>query len=253
MAAGSRHAGRDREVEVGRAPRGDDGPAGTHRGVAQLAEHRSPKPGVAGSIPVSPASFRTAAAALLGALPGAGLLLDEAGTVLEAAPASAPLLGQPLERLRGASLFECFVESEALHALATRFRTGRGGTCEATTREGGERLHLHLEPLRYADARFGAAWAHRALPRDDVAAIADARHEINNLMMAVLGYAELLATHPGLPERARDRAHLLSEQAARLRTRLDELLQLSRRLTRALERMEPHTLEDKGVSHDTEP
>ncbi len=34
-------------------------PAGSpfYRGVAQLVEHRSPKPGVAGSSPVPPATF----------------------------------------------------------------------------------------------------------------------------------------------------------------------------------------------------
>lgn len=31
--------------------------AAKHRGVAQLVEHRSPKPGVAGSSPVSPAKL----------------------------------------------------------------------------------------------------------------------------------------------------------------------------------------------------
>ena len=34
------------------------GPAAGVRSVAQLVEHRSPKPGVAGSIPVTPATIK---------------------------------------------------------------------------------------------------------------------------------------------------------------------------------------------------
>src|ERR1700682_1511301 len=34
------------------------GDAGIHRSVAQLVEHRSPKPGVAGSSPATPANYR---------------------------------------------------------------------------------------------------------------------------------------------------------------------------------------------------
>lgn len=59
---------------------------------------------------------------------------------------------------------------------------------------------------------------------------AGAAHEINNPLTAILGYSDLLADDPALPERARATAGKIREQARRTRALLQNLLSFARQV-----------------------
>jgi signal transduction histidine kinase len=59
---------------------------------------------------------------------------------------------------------------------------------------------------------------------------AGAAHEINNPLTAILGYSDLLADDPALPERARETAGKIREQARRTRGLLQNLLSFARQV-----------------------
>lgn len=59
---------------------------------------------------------------------------------------------------------------------------------------------------------------------------AGAAHEINNPLTAILGYSDLLADDPGLPERARGTAGKIREQARRTRNLVQNLLSFARQV-----------------------
>jgi signal transduction histidine kinase len=49
------------------------------------------------------------------------------------------------------------------------------------------------------------------------------RHDINNLLMGLMGYVDLLLNTEGLPEDARTQAEAIARQADRIRERLADL------------------------------
>jgi signal transduction histidine kinase len=59
---------------------------------------------------------------------------------------------------------------------------------------------------------------------------AGAAHEINNPLTAILGYSDLLADDPGLPDRARTTAGKIREQARRTRNLVQNLLSFARQV-----------------------
>ncbi|HUL35276.1 MAG TPA: HAMP domain-containing sensor histidine kinase [Candidatus Eisenbacteria bacterium] len=59
---------------------------------------------------------------------------------------------------------------------------------------------------------------------------AGAAHEINNPLTAILGYSDLLADDPALPERARGTAGKIREQARRTRSLVQNLLSFARQV-----------------------
>lgn len=59
---------------------------------------------------------------------------------------------------------------------------------------------------------------------------AGAAHEINNPLTAILGYSDLLADDPALPERARGTAGKIREQARRTRNLVQNLLSFARQV-----------------------
>jgi len=59
---------------------------------------------------------------------------------------------------------------------------------------------------------------------------AGAAHEINNPLTAILGYSDLLADDPALPERARTTAGKIREQARRTRNLVQNLLSFARQV-----------------------
>jgi|SRR5579883_567634 signal transduction histidine kinase len=59
---------------------------------------------------------------------------------------------------------------------------------------------------------------------------AGAAHEINNPLTAILGYSDLLADDPGLPDRARATAGKIREQARRTRSLVQNLLSFARQV-----------------------
>ena len=59
---------------------------------------------------------------------------------------------------------------------------------------------------------------------------AGAAHEINNPLTAILGYSDLLADDPALPERARITASKIREQARRTRSLVQNLLSFARQV-----------------------
>jgi two-component system NtrC family sensor kinase len=59
---------------------------------------------------------------------------------------------------------------------------------------------------------------------------AGAAHEINNPLTAILGYSDLLADDPALPERARGTAWKIREQARRTRGLIQNLLSFARQV-----------------------
>jgi len=59
---------------------------------------------------------------------------------------------------------------------------------------------------------------------------AGAAHEINNPLTAILGYSDLLADDPALPDRARTTAGKIREQARRTRSLVQNLLSFARQV-----------------------
>jgi two-component system NtrC family sensor kinase len=59
---------------------------------------------------------------------------------------------------------------------------------------------------------------------------AGAAHEINNPLTAILGYSDLLADDPALPDRARTTAGKIREQARRTRNLVQNLLSFARQV-----------------------
>ncbi len=59
---------------------------------------------------------------------------------------------------------------------------------------------------------------------------AGAAHEINNPLTAILGYSDLLADDPGLPERTRATAAKIREQARRTKNLVQNLLSFARQV-----------------------
>jgi signal transduction histidine kinase len=49
------------------------------------------------------------------------------------------------------------------------------------------------------------------------------KHDINNLLMGVLGQTEILRLDPGLPERTRARLDAVAEQGRKIRDRVADL------------------------------
>ncbi len=58
--------------------------------------------------------------------------------------------------------------------------------------------------------------------------VAGAAHEINNPLAAILGFSELLASHPSLPQDARGMAEKIGQQARRTKTLVGHLLSFAK-------------------------
>ena len=52
---------------------------------------------------------------------------------------------------------------------------------------------------------------------------ADVKHDLNNLVMGILGHAVLLRARPELSDGARQKAELIEQQALRMRDRIADL------------------------------
>ena len=197
------------------------------RGVAQLAEHRSPKPGVAGSIPVSPATLdqppheSKRSMSLIDALPWPACVLDAEGCVVEA-NAAAMAFGSAPRPLVGSDLFDRLGTSTAVDAARQAFRRrATGETLPGVFALASHTLLLQAIPGT-ADrvlALFRQPSEQDALLQAKEAQLADLRaikHSMSNTLMGLLGQLELLGDDP-LPAPAAARVEKLTAQVEQIR------------------------------------
>ena len=63
-------------------------------------------------------------------------------------------------------------------------------------------------------------------PDRDRDAVSEIRHDVNNLLMGLIGHVELLQEHDRLPEDARRRLDAIANQVQRIRDRVADLSKL---------------------------
>jgi len=186
------------------------------------------------------------AEALLDCLPYAAMLFDFDARLRAMNEDAARLLGRPTAELIGRRLPACFpgnpeiVEldraflAEAADAQFARVVTttvGEPATEVTLTLRtfGSQGTVLGLVTLREIE---GDAATVRRLEEavDRMRRVNAARHDINNLLMGLLGHVELLAESGELASSSAERLRLIREQAERIRVAVDALRTLSSRL-----------------------
>ena len=172
-------------------------------------------------------------------LPLGLILLDQSGTILTASDRAAALLGLDPCALSGKSFFselaslpgmveahEGFRREIGRDGVSLRFATssGAGGrsrdasrllVCVRSFRDGD---HVRaLVVLEEAEASSGEGL-------DRLMEVASGvRHEVNNLLMGLLGHAALLRESTELPEALRERVAMIEQQGRRIRDRIADL------------------------------
>jgi nitrogen-specific signal transduction histidine kinase len=140
------------------------------------------------------------AVALLEALPAGIVLVDAEDRIRTANGAAANLLGCGAAELLGRILEEVLAE-----------RAGR--------------TPLHVRRCPYSDGAGTVAVAvlESAVPSAAAEFASAVKHDVNNLLMGLLGQAALLATRPELSETSRQKVALIERQGIRIRDRIASL------------------------------
>ena len=179
-------------------------------------------------------------AGLLDVLPFAAMLLDAEGAVVRANPAVAGVIGSgpdeiaglpiaaALGKLRGASLagatLNGLLEAGGVAATVVVASPGEEGALP-----GRHRLHLRRYPSG-GSARFLALFEPVAEDDGRLVEIRRLKHEMSNLLMGLLGSAELLKDYRDVSDAAREKARVIAAECARLHdclNRLDQTLNRS--------------------------
>jgi len=180
---------------------------------------------------------------LLACLPDATLLVDFDARVRAVNAESERLLGRPAAELVGRRLPECFPGdtriaeldraflAEAADASFSRVETttiGEAATQVTVTLRtfGSEGTVLGLATLREVDGD-AAATLRLEQASERMRKVRAVRHEVNNLLMGLLGHLELLVDRGELPSSTAERLRLIREQAERIRVAVDMLRALS--------------------------
>jgi len=154
--------------------------------------------------------------ALVEAVPLPGVLLDAAGVVVAANAGAKRLLGTEIAG-RGFRARLAELEGGATEPGTDSFAWGSGRVeIRDWKGSGGSALALILEHSQVPDASL----AHARRVASSV------KHEINNLLMGLLGLATLLRGRPELNDGSRAKAQQIEEQARKIRdvaARLDEI------------------------------
>ena len=177
---------------------------------------------------------------VLDALPIALLLLDEAGTIRTANPEAGRLLERDPASLTGTALFETIVaatgQDEAERTLCGRIEGGsldqvfhaltrpRSGANAAT-------LRVHLRSYTDDAGRHAAiALVERTTGLNAAARLSraaeiasDVKHDVNSLLMGLLGHATLLGGRSELSDAARRKLALIEQQGSKIRDRIADL------------------------------
>jgi PAS domain-containing protein len=159
----------------------------------------------------------------LAALPFGAAVLDAAGSVFALNDAFAELAGRDVLDL----VAKPFVELISSGPLEADFVASTFGSRQGSFRIrigsfdlGGDRRALvvveevsEVRRLRAVESAYDLA-----LER-----VAQSRHGINNSLMGIIGYLELLASQAGVPEAIRKRVEILLTEAGKIRDRVAEL------------------------------
>jgi len=167
---------------------------------------------------------------LLDLLPAA--VLDASGTVLEVSPGFGArvgcepswLVGQPLLPVLAPLLAEAGGDAATLDEDRDLNLASRG-----------ERIvfrHYRCADGTRILAVVRAAPSAPAALDDVVARISRARHQVNNLLMSMMGHADLILAVPGLPDAARAKADRILQDAGRIRDEVAGLSSHARTLQR---------------------
>lgn len=171
--------------------------------------------------------------AVFDVLPFGLMLLDGDGRILRANAAAGigTLAG---ERLEGRNLFDDFPDLPDLHVARARFQSGlRDGDVRLLLgnaglririaslpgADGGVRAAAFVEALSPEERLLGMEAAYVALQR----LVAEARHEVNNPLMGLMGQLELLQMRAELPGWVREKINAAMHEAERIRDRLKQL------------------------------
>ena len=180
------------------------------------------------------------------ALPVPLAILDRHGRVVAANRRFEELAGRPAGELVGALLLGELIETaadassrltEALDAGHVELRLH--GSFAAGAHDGGRSRRVSLRSFRHDGEPHVLAWLDE-LPAPGAAdanaevdevfrRVARARHQLNNLLMGLVGQAELLLDRDDLPEDARERVEAVMRQAARLREAVQQMGAIYRR------------------------
>lgn len=186
---------------------------------------------------------RTASGAILDALPFALTLLDRDGTIVAANTELERLLLRRAGDLVGKNFFAEFRSLAGVSEVETSFRRGMVSNAAVdlsfdSALVGGEarrgpsvrvvlRSFEDEQGRPRAIALFATAGGSPVRPRDDLATAAEVaagvKHDVNNLLMGLLGHLTLLLERAELAETTRAKIELLSEQARRIRDRITDL------------------------------
>ena len=168
---------------------------------------------------------------LVSALPLGVTVLDERGTILTANEAAARLLGTDRALLLGRNFFAEFASLEGMGEAHDGFRRGiqqdsidlRLDTVAASPgQDGSSRLRVRVRSFRDGSDRralvlleeTGAPGGQELLQAMEVAS--KVKHEVNNLLMGLLGNLTLLRDRTDLPEAIRKKVELIEQQGKRI-------------------------------------
>ncbi len=175
---------------------------------------------------------------LLAALPFGVAILDADGRVLSSNAQAGRLLRPTVGGLDGKPLFWQCGDLPGMDEAERTFRKGMreaGVDLRFTTEAhdpgfGPVPIRVHVRSFRDGTTLRAVVVIREEASREDQDALdrageitSSVKHDVNNLLMGLAGYASLLRERPDLPEAARSKVELVEGQARKIRDRIADL------------------------------
>ncbi len=172
-------------------------------------------------------------ASLLGALPFAVTVLGADGTVLAVNEEAARILGADAEALLGTNFFRDLAPLGGMEQAQDEIcrgieRNSVDDWFRTVAVLAGRELRIHVRSFRDGDQGRALVVVEEAgAPRGELRQATEiasrVKHDVNNLLMGLLGHVALLQDRTDLPEPARKKVDLIEQQGKSIRDRITDL------------------------------
>ena len=155
------------------------------------------------------------------------VLLDERGVVVAAGQETARLMSLESVGLVGKDFFSELSFLEGLADAGERYRAGTETSIVTSSPASETAWRVTIEALRLDGRRLGIALVEPmggASSTTTTAALGSkVKHDVNNLLMGLLGQASLLLARPDVTGEVRRKIEIVADQAEKIRQRVAEL------------------------------